>query len=107
MPEAIAATVPWAEILSGGGVGVALAMCWLFLKYLREQRIVDAEETKRKDETIERVTGHFSTTVQSVSTDVKEGLANMQETQVMLLKDSRDREAGLHALIREQNQNKA
>ena len=104
--EQMIATIPWTELLSSGGVGVALAMCWLFLKHLREQRIADAEESKRKDETVATVTAEFSQTIRAVSTDVKDGMAKMQETQTILLADSRDREARLHEHLRGAMENK-
>ena len=95
-----AGVIPWADLLSGGGVGVTVFMCWLFLKHLREQRVADIEDAKRKDETIAGVTTEFSRTIQNVSADVKDGMTKMQETQVILLKDNREREAQLHDLLR-------
>jgi len=99
--EQVAAVVPWSELLSGGGIGVALGMGWLVLKYLKEQRVLELEESRRKDQTIAGITTEFSQTIRNVSADVKEGMAQMQETQVILLKDNREREAKLHELLRE------
>lgn len=91
--------VTWGEVLAIPGAGAALAMCWLFLKHLKEQRTADSADSRHKDETIEKVTAEFSQTVRHVSTDVKEGLDKLHETTTLLLNDSREREAKLHALI--------
>lgn len=100
MQGPVVATFPWTEVLSSGGVGVALAMCWLFLKHLKEQRQTDAEESKRKDENVERITTEFSQTVRHVSSDVSNSIEKLQETTTLLLTDSRDREAKLHEILR-------
>lgn len=89
----------WGEVLAIPGVGAALAMCWLFLKHLKEQRTSDDSRDKRKDETLEKISADFSGTVRHVSSDVKEGLDKLHQTTTLLLNDSRDREAKLHALI--------
>lgn len=94
-----APTFSWGEVLAIPGVGAALAMCWMFLKHLKEQREADDQRDKRKDATLEKISSDFSGTVQHVSADVKEGLDKLHETTTILLNDSREREAKLHALL--------
>lgn len=92
--------MPWSEILSGGAGALAIAICWMFLKHLKDIREADLEEGRRKDESVERITTEFSQTVRQVSTDVKQGLDKLQETQSILLKDHRDQVMQLHDLLR-------
>lgn len=86
------AELPIDKILSTGGVGVALVMCWLFLKHLGEMR-------KEHNDTIRQVSTDFSAT-QRVTTD------KFAETTTTILKDTRERENQLHTLIREMIENK-
>lgn len=91
---------PVAELLSGGAGAIAVAMCWMFLKYLRDQRTAELEESRRKDELVGRVTSDFSETVKAVGSDVKDGLNKMHETQTALLADHREQVAQLHSMLR-------
>ena len=93
------AAFSWGEVLAIPGVGAALAMCWLFLKHLKDQRTSDDERDKRKDATLEKISSEFSGTVRHDSTDVQTGLDKRHETTSILLNDSREREAKLHQLI--------
>lgn len=79
--------LPWDKIAGGGAALVAFAMCYLFLKHLGEMR-------KEHGTTIEKVSADFAGTV-------RDATKNMNETTNMILRDSRDREAQLHALWRE------
>lgn len=86
------AELPLDKILSTGGVGVALVMCWLFLKHLGEMR-------KEHNDTIRQVSTDFSATQRS-TTD------KFAETTTTILQDTRERENQLHNLIRETISNK-
>ena len=66
---------------------IAFAMCYLFLKHLSEMR-------KEHGTTIEKVSNDFASTV-------RDATKNMAETTNTILRDSRDREAQMHVLVRE------
>ncbi len=76
---------PWDKIASAGAGGIALMMCYLFLKHLTEMR-------KEHNGTIMKVSKDFATTVDMA-------VNKHNETTQMILKDSRDRESQLHAML--------
>tara|TARA_R110002126_G_scaffold291760_1_gene457023 strand:- start:6828 stop:7121 length:294 start_codon:yes stop_codon:yes gene_type:complete len=88
-PQA-AAALPWAEILGGGAAGVAVFMCYLFLRHMSEAR-------KEANVVIEKVSTDFASTVRDNS-------EKFSETTQFILTDSKDREAKLHELLRGRDQ---
>ena len=88
--------IPWKELIGGGSVGVALLMCWLFLKHQTEMR-------KEHNATIEKVTQQNGDVIKQVTTDFSTTVRNNSEkfndTTQMILRDSREREDKLHAII--------
>jgi gas vesicle protein len=82
-PAAAATHLPWMESV---GVGAAVTMVVLFLKYM-------AKKDEATNKVVSEITKDFSQTVRDVSRDVKTGISTIHEHTQTLLADSREREA--------------
>lgn len=81
----VMAELPWDKILGGGAAGIAVVMCWLFLKHQSEMR-------KEHNATIEKVTDRFAGTVE-------QNADKFNQTAQLILQDSKQREERLYNLI--------
>lgn len=86
--------IPWSQVANGGSALVALVMCWLFLQHTTAMR-------KEHNATMERVCDEFSKTVAAAQSTGEKIQSKFADTTLMIVKDSREREASLQTLIRE------